>query len=178
MRDSHVDDPSVTRPRPTPAGPDISVRTGTGSGRTLLSAFDSALLAAGVANFNLIALSSVIPPDSSVRVVDTVLPGGHGDRLYCVLSAAYADHPGEFVWAGLGWTFDETTGGGLFVEHKGGSEESLLEQIELSLADMTANRGGGYGPVHTATASAHCVDRPVCALTIAAYEVVPWSPGA
>lgn len=159
------------------AGPDITIRTGAGQGHTRLSAFDHALLTAGVANFNLIALSSVIPPRSRVRVVDDVLPGGHGDRLYCVLSAAHAEHPGETVWAGLGWTCDGTTGG-LFVEHVAGSEESLLEQIELSLEDLTRNRGGGYGPVHTVTASAHYVDRPACALAIAAYEVAPWRPGA
>ena len=44
------------------------MRTATGTGRTLLAAFDDALLAAGVANFNLITLSSVIPPGSSIRV--------------------------------------------------------------------------------------------------------------
>ena len=156
------------------AGPDITIRTGSGTGRTLLSAFDDALLAAKVANFNLVTLSSVIPPASRVSVVDSPLRGCHGDRLFCVLSAAYADHPGETAWAGLGWTFDATTGG-LFVEHHGGSEAAVLEQIELSLGDMTRNRGGGHGPVHTVTASAHCVERPVCALAIAAYEVVGWS---
>lgn len=156
------------------AGVDITVRTGTGSARTLLGAFDSALLAAGVANFNLVTLSSVIPPRSTVRVVDTRLAGVHGDRLYCVVSAAYADHPGEFAWAGLGWTIDPSNGQGLFVEHHGGSQESLSEQIDLSLADMVAGRGGGYGEVHKAMASVHCVDRPVCALAIAAYSVVPW----
>lgn len=159
------------------AGPDITIRTSSGQGHTKLSAFDHALLAAGVANFNLITLSSVIPPRSRIRLVDTVLPGGHGDRLYCVLAAAHAEHPGETVWAGLGWVCDET-GKGLFVEHTAGSEESLLEQIELSLDDLVRNRGGGYGPVQTATASAHYLDRPACALAIAAYEVSPWRPGA
>jgi arginine decarboxylase len=167
-----TDDPTGLAPGPLPL--DITVRTGTGSARTLLAAFDAALLSAGVANFNLITLSSVIPPGSEVRMVGSTLPGRHGDRLYCVLSAAYADHPGEIAWAGLGWTFDDTTGG-LFVEHSGGSEQSLDEQIELSLADMSANRGGGYGEVHRAVVSAHCVDKPVCALAIAAYRVVPWS---
>ncbi|GAA2139099.1 arginine decarboxylase, pyruvoyl-dependent [Nocardioides koreensis] len=159
------------------AGPDITIRTGSGQGHTKLSAFDHALLTAGVANFNLVTLSSVIPPRSRIRLVDTVLPGGHGDRLYCVLAAAHAEHPGETVWAGLGWVCDET-GKGLFVEHTAGSEESLREQIELSLDDLTRNRGGGYGPVQTVTASAHYVDRPACALAIAAYEVSPWGPGA
>ena len=159
------------------AGPEITIRTGAGQGHTRLSAFDHALLTAGVANFNLITLSSVIPPRSRIRLVDTVLPGAHGDRLYCVLAAAHAEHPGETVWAGLGWVCDET-GQGLFVEHTAGSEESLLEQIELSLDDLARNRGGGYGPVQTVTASAHYVDRPACALAIAAYEIAPWRPGA
>jgi len=154
---------------------DITVRTGSGTARTLLAAFDSALRAAGVANFNLITLSSVIPPHSRVRVVDTMLPGGHGDRLYCVLSAAYADQPGQVAWAGLGWSTDATTGG-LFVEHHGDSEELLREQIDLSLADMNEGRGGGYGNVQQVLASAECVDRPVCALAIAAYRIAPWFP--
>ncbi|MDN4175490.1 pyruvoyl-dependent arginine decarboxylase [Nocardioides sp. SOB77] len=158
---------------------DITVRAATGVGRTKLAAYDHALLNAGVGNLNLIKLSSVIPPHSTVRVLEDgareVLAGGHGDKLYCVESAAVAEHSGETVWAGLGWTTDATTGG-LFVEHHGGSEESLLEQITLSLHDMDANRGGGYGPVQAATASAHCTDRPVCALVVATYSVEDWSP--
>ena len=154
---------------------DITVRTATGSGRTLLAAFDDALLSAGVANFNLIALSSVIPPGSSIREgVTERLAGEHGDRLYCVMSVGYADHPGEIVSAGLGWATDATSGG-LFVEHSGGSEQSVSEQIQLSLEDMSRNRGGGYDDIRQAVIGAHCVDKPVCALSIAAYRVVSWS---
>jgi len=155
---------------------DITVRRAVGDGRTLLSAFDHALLQAGVGNFNLITLSSVIPPHSTVTVLgDDVpaVPGGHGDRLYCVEAVAYADHPGEIVTAGLGWVIHPTIGG-LFVEHTGGSPESVEEQIHLSLADMAEQRGVDFGPVSTAVASAHCVDRPVCALAIAAYAVADW----
>lgn len=155
--------------------PDITLRTGAGAARTRLAAFDDALLAAGVANFNLIPLSSVIPARSRVRVVDDELVGGFGDRLFCVLSAAHADRPGETAWAGLGWAYHADSGG-LFVEHHGGSEESVVEQIELSLGQMTASRGGGYGEVQRVLVSAHYVDRPVCALAIAAYEVAPWTP--
>jgi arginine decarboxylase len=155
---------------------DITVRTASGSGRTLLAAFDDALLSAGVANFNLITLSSVIPPYSEIRVgVTDPLPyGDHGDRLYCVMSVGYADHPGERTTAGLGWALNPATGGGLFVEHSGGSERSVLEQIRLSLEDMSRNRGGGYDDIHHASVSAHCDGLPVCALAIATYQVVPW----
>ena len=159
--------------RPEAPGLDISIRTGTGAGRTLLSAFDHALQQAGVADFNLVTLSSVIPPGSRIRNVNGKLAGGHGDLLFCVRAEAFAEHPGEIAWAGLGWCLDET-GGGLFVEHHGGSERSVVEQIELSLGDMNANRGGGYGPVQIALASAHSTGFPVCAVVVAAYRVSTW----
>src|SRR4051794_34619092 len=154
-------------------GLDISIRSGSGSGRTLLSAFDHALQQAGVADFNLVTLSSIIPTGSRIRSVDAPLPGGHGDLLFCVRAQAFAEQAGDIAWAGLGWCVDET-GGGLFVEHHGGSEESVIEQIELSLADMNAQRGGRYGPVQMAMASAHCTGKPVCALVLAAYRVSTW----
>ncbi|GAB3248500.1 pyruvoyl-dependent arginine decarboxylase [Nocardioides dilutus] len=171
---------STTDPRPdqlrSPSehtGLDISIRTGSGTGRTLLSAFDHALQSAGVADFNLVTLSSVIPPGSRLRHVSNTLPGGHGDLLFCVRAEAYAEHSGDIAWAGLGWCVDET-GGGLFVEHHGPSEESVAEQIELSLGDMNHKRGGGYGPVQMALASAHSTGLPTCAVVVAAYRVSSW----
>jgi pyruvoyl-dependent arginine decarboxylase len=165
--------PGDLRSPSEPVGLDISIRTGSGSGRTLLSAFDHALQSAGVADFNLVTLSSVIPPGSRLRHVSNTLPGGHGDLLFCVRAEAYAEHSGDIAWAGLGWCVDET-GGGLFVEHHGGSEASVVEQIELSLGDMNAKRGGGYGPVQMALASAHCTGLPTCAVVVAAYRVSSW----
>jgi pyruvoyl-dependent arginine decarboxylase len=158
-------------------GLNISIRTGTGSGRTLLSAFDHALMGAGVADFNLVTLSSVIPTASRIRHVDGTLPGGHGDLLFCVRAEAFADQPGDTAWAGLGWVTDET-GGGLFVEHHGHSEDSVIEQIEHSLGDMNRTRGGGYGEVQMTLASAQCADQPVCALVLAAYRVSSWHDGS
>jgi arginine decarboxylase len=156
-------------PRPLPIG----LRASAGHGRTLLSAFDAALLGAGVANYNLVRLSSVIPQQAVIRHEPGPVPGEHGDRLYCVYAAAYAEHPGESAWAGIGWVRDET-GRGLFVEHETASEESLLEQIHLSLEDMNRSRGGHYGPVETMVTSAHYEDRPACALVLASYAVASW----
>jgi len=159
---------------PIACGLDITIRTGTGAARTSLAAFDSALLDAGVANFNLITLSSVIPPKSRVRQVDVPLGGNHGDRLYCVLSSASTEQPGQTVWAGLGWAVDDSTGGGLFVEHKGASRREVAERITASLEDMSRNRGGGYDDIRMTLTSATCTDVPVCALAIATYAVAPW----
>jgi len=151
----------------------ISVRTATGSGRTPLSAFDDALFGAGVHDFNLITLSSVIPPRTDVVVGGDALPMVHGDKLYCVLSVANAELRGETTWAGIGWVYDEEVGG-LFVEHHSGSEESLRELIDLSLGDMARRRGRSFGEVHYALTSAHCEDLPVCALAVATYGVESW----
>ena len=48
---------------------EIKVVCGVGSGRTILSSFDSALKDAGVYNYNLITLSSIIPPGSKVNKI-------------------------------------------------------------------------------------------------------------
>jgi len=151
----------------------ITVRTGSAEGSTLISAYDGALQQAGVADFNLVTLSSVIPPIARVTRDHRTLEGGHGDRLTCVQAVAYADHPGEHVWAGLGWVTD-SAGKGLFVEHTGGSRVTVEEQIRLSLADMVARRSGDYGDLQTALATAHCTSRPVCALALAAFRVEGW----
>lgn len=169
---------STTAPMATPLptatrGLDITVRTGTGAGRTLISAFDTALAGAGVADFNLVTLSSVIPTGARVRHVDARLPGGHGDLLFCVRAEAFADRPGDVAWAGLGWCVDES-GAGLFVEHHASSEGELVELIELSLADMKATRSQPFGPVQTAVASVECVGDAVCAVVVAAYRVSSW----
>lgn len=151
----------------------ITIRTATGKGRTPLSAFDAALLAAGVGNFNLVRLSSVIPQPSRISFDCGPLAGEHGDRLYAVWASACAELPGETVWAGVGWVRDES-GRGLFVEHTAGSEETLLELIHLSLEDLDAHRGGGYGEISSVTVCAHHDDLPACALAIATFHVDGW----
>jgi len=161
----------------TNVGLNISIRIGSGTGRTPLSAFDTALLDAGVGDFNLVTLSSVIPPASRLRHVKGPLAGTHGDLLFCVRAEAFADQPGHEAWAGLGWVTDDT-GGGLFVEHHGSSEASVVAQIEASLGDMNRNRGNLYGPVQMTLSSAECVDEPVCALVVAAYRVTSWHDGS
>ncbi|MDP3890947.1 pyruvoyl-dependent arginine decarboxylase [Nocardioides sp.] len=151
----------------------ITVRTATGVGRTPISAFDDALHGAGVADFNLLTLSSVIPPRSDVVRTDAPLVSQHGDKLYCVVAAAHSELRGESAWAGLGWVYDEPLGG-LFVEHHSGSKESVEELIDMSLGDMVRRRGRDAGAVDRVVTGAHCTDQPVCALVVATYAVESW----
>lgn len=63
----------------------ISITTCIGECPTLLAAFDSALLDAGVANYNLLPLSSVIPTGSSIQRCRYISPKErYGDQRYCV----------------------------------------------------------------------------------------------
>lgn len=157
----------------------IRVSSGSGAGKTPLSAFDAALRAAGVENFNLVRLSSVIPPHSEVREVagSDQLRGEWGDRLYCVYAEQRTDIPGDEAWSGVGWIFrdDEPHAGGLFVEHEGASREFVQRAITDSLADLAAGRPESFGPVRMQLASAICVDQPVCSIVVASFETQPWS---
>lgn len=151
----------------------ISIRTAAGTGRTTLSAWDDALWRAGVADFNLIRLSSVIPRQSRISFTTEPLAGEHGDQLFCVYASTLAEQPGDTAWAGIGWTRDED-GRGLFVEHSASTEDELSELIHLSLEDMIERRGGGYGEIHSVTVSAQNEGLPACALAIATYQVAGW----
>lgn len=160
--------------RPAPFGP-IALSGGLGQGPTLLAAFDAALLDAGVANYNLICLSSVIPPGSHIERRRWHTPAEHwGQRLYCVLSQMREDRPGHTAHAGIGWVRDAYTGAGLFVELHDHDPDRLDADLRTTLAAMQTTRGIDFGTAHTEIASATCIAQPVCALVIAVYASQPW----
>jgi arginine decarboxylase len=148
-----------------------------GRGTTELSAFDAALVGAGVANFNLIRLSSVIPPNGEIVEVERCpfsRCGTWGDRLYAVYAEQRTSVVGEEVWAGVGWCQDHESGRGLFVEHEGDRELDVRDRIVASLRDLHAIRGLDPGPIHTSVVGATCIGEPTCALVICGYTTEPW----
>jgi len=111
----------------------IRVVWGTASGPTALSSFDTALAEAGIHNYNLVTLSSVIPAEPSIEVVGTAPDlGPVGDELHVVESSATAE-PGERAAAGIGWARSES-GRGIFYEVSGEDPEQVREEIEAGLA--------------------------------------------
>jgi arginine decarboxylase len=148
-----------------------------GRGSTELAAFDAALVGAGVANFNLIRLSSVIPPGGEIVEVDRcplARDGAWGDRLYAVYAEQRTSVAGEQVWAGVGWSQDPVTGCGLFVEHEGAREQEVRQRIKDSLNDLHLVRGIDRGPIHTCVVGAMCTGAPTCALVVCGYGTEPW----
>ncbi len=153
----------------------IYISTGIGEGPTPLAAFDSALMAAGVANYNLLCLSSVIPPNARiVRTRRTTPTDEYGRRLYVVLSQMRQIDRGRHAHAGIGWIQHEATGRGLFVELHDSDRTRLEQALHGTLEAMRIGRDLTYGPVQTEIASAQCLDRPVCALVVAVYASEPW----
>lgn len=154
----------------------INITSGTGVGPTELSAFDSALVNAGVANFNLIYLSSVIPPGS--EIIDNNEPvtvdGQWGDRLYVVIAQKRTSDRNHEAWAGIGWIQDVNTHRGLLVEHDGHSEDEVRLDIENSLRALAENRGMKFGPIHMRVVGKKCIALPVCALVVAVFESSSW----
>jgi arginine decarboxylase len=79
----------------------LAMASSVGTGPTELAAFDDALLRVGAGNYNLVRLSSVIPP--AARIVDAGcrslgVTGEWGDRLYTVYAARCASGAGEPWW--------------------------------------------------------------------------------
>ena len=158
------------------SGLDIVITWGTGGAPTELAAFDAALQQAGVAHFNLIRLSSLIPPGSRITVpaVARPLEGGWGDRLYAVYAEHRVSSPGRRACAGLGWVVDSDTGAGVLVEHCGDRTADVEAQLAATLQDVAGRRPGRYAPLEWRTAEVECVGPPVAAVVVAAMRVEPW----
>src|SRR4051794_40433892 len=144
----------------------IPVVSATGVGRTTLSAFHEALVAVDLGHYNIIRLSSVVPPHTEVDPHGkTPVPVGQwGDRMYCVYAAQWATEQGEQAWAGIGWVMRRDGQGGLFVEHEGTSEQFVRTAIETSLADLVRGREDEYVAAQLTLHGAVCDGDPVCSL--------------
>ncbi len=174
----------MTQPWHVPSGRmRIPIVAGVGRGATLLSAFDAALHACGIADYNLMPLSSVIPPASEVAPVARVNPDAdkHGHRLYVVKAEVRADQPGLVIAAGLGW-YQWGDGRGVFVEHEttGASQTTatadLGQRLCHSLRDLCAVRGVPFLPalMRSKIAIAEVGDQPTSAIVAAVYQSQGW----
>lgn len=126
----------------------IRVVWGTATGPTAMASYDAALGAANVHDYNLVAVSSVVPADATIEVVGTAPDlGPPGERLTVVEGRATvapstdgesdddvdagADAP-ETAAAGLGWS-REPDGPGIFYEAAGTDPDAVAERVETGL---------------------------------------------
>ena len=155
----------------------ITVTYGVGKGGTTLAAFDAALFDAGIANHNLIPLSSIIPVGFTpiLQKADLNDAEGFGDKMYVVMAEKRETRKGRAAWAGIGWAMAETNPSkGLFVEHCGETESDVITLINKSLASMVSYRKEKYGAVQYKTMGIVCEEEPICAVVAAVYETEGW----
>jgi arginine decarboxylase len=148
----------------------------TGTGGTTLAAFHDALVAVDLGFYNLVRLSSVIPPKTSIDPTGKapVPVGAWGDKLYCVYAEQRATEVGEEAWAGIGWVQRLDGGGGLFVEHEGGTEQFVTNAILTSLRDLVKGREDEFSAPDFVVNGAVCTGEPICSLVLAPYETASW----
>ncbi|GAB7019689.1 pyruvoyl-dependent arginine decarboxylase [Halostagnicola bangensis] len=113
----------------------IRIVWGTASAPTAMASYDAALAEAGIENYNLVAVSSVIPADTAVEAVGTAPDlGPAGDRLTVVEARATTAGPGR-VSAGLGWSQSADDGPGIFYE---AADETDSEDVETRVREGLA----------------------------------------
>ena len=161
----------------------ITIVSSVGHGSTLLSAFDKALINAGIHNYNLIRLSSVIPPHSMIKKADKFEADTKhfGDRLYVVKAETRSDKKGSFLGSGIGW-YQLDDGRGFFVEHEGTKNSKveindwLRNQINSSLKDLVVNRGLPFDEkkINMELSTAVVTSKPICVLVAAVYKSEEW----
>jgi len=112
----------------------IHVAGGVGVAPTEMAAYDAALADANLHNYNLITVSSVIPADAELVVVEEVPDlGPAGNKLTVVQGkiVAGADSDVDRIGTGIGWATGP--GPGLFYEAHGTDPEAVETEIRRGL---------------------------------------------
>ena len=103
-----------------------------------LNAFDLALMHAGIEEQNLVAVSSIIPPDA-VETDRIRLP--MGAVTHCVL-AQMRGRDGDRISAGIGYAYRKDGYGGYVAEsHIFGGEEAVRNDLIRKVKEMERIRG-------------------------------------
>ena len=162
----------------------IHVVSGKGEGTTLLSAFDNALEDAGVYNYNIVPLSSIIPPQSKVvKEYRFKAPADeYGHRLYVVKAEIRSAETDKFIASGLGWYQFGDDNRGVFVEHetKGDTAKIVRSEIEFrikhSLKDLCRFRNVPFheNRIRSLISVAEIKSLPTSVLVMAAYQSEGW----
>jgi arginine decarboxylase len=97
---------------------------GSGEGGTGLTAFDAALLKAGVGNFNLLKVSSILPPGAVEHAVLHIPPGALLPIAYGTINS---DLPGEIISAAIAVGVPRLESYGVIMETTGCCPKKELE---------------------------------------------------
>jgi arginine decarboxylase len=129
---------------------------GHAEGETPLNAFDNALVAAGIGQWNLVKVTSIAPPGA--QVVDVPVGAAPGTLVPAVLASITSSRPGEQVTSCIGIGINRE-GHGMIMEHSGAGTPAEMEAIVRGMIDEALARRG-LTPEETIVRSvSHTVER-------------------
>ena len=142
---------------------------GTGHAATEKASFDMALAAAGVHQYNLRQLSSVIPADAPLELVGTAPDLGPTGNALDVVMARKTSPPGARASAGLAWARSEDTSG-IFYEVEDTDPETVQELLKAGIERGCYIRDIDYSGVETKIVTADSApDQYTTAVVVATY---------
>lgn len=148
----------------------IRIVWGVGDGPTEMASYDAALADAGVHNYNLVTVSSMIPAEAEIEVAGSAPDlGPAGNRLTVVQGRATATD-GAPISAGLGWVRAEE-GPGLFYEAAGRvPPETTSQRVREGLEAGQQLRDWTFGEPETRIVDAEAArDEYTTVLVLATY---------
>lgn len=110
----------------------IGAAFGHAEGSTRLNAFDKAWLAAGIADINLMKISSIVPSNTRIIAVPRITPGAVIPTAYAAMSS---EVPGEVIAAAVGWALPQNRekAGVIMEVHdkatRGEAEETVVQML-------------------------------------------------
>jgi arginine decarboxylase len=129
---------------------------GHAEGETKLNAFDNALIAAGIGDWNLVKVTSVAP--AAARFIDVRPDAASGSVVPVVLAAIQSDHPGERLTASI--AIGRGNGShGMIMEASGPGEPAEMETIVQRMLDESFMRRGLELETVTVRSVSHTVEK-------------------
>lgn len=144
---------------PIPDG--FFLTAGNAEGEEPLTAFDGALIAAGIGDVNLVRVSSILPPGARPLTATALPPGALVPIAY---GYTWSDEPGTTIAAAVAVGIPEPGQPGVIVEHSGRGSREEMEAIVRAMVKETFARRGRPQPAQVLVRSAqHQVVKVGCA---------------
>lgn len=115
------------------------ITAGKGRGGSELTAFDNALKEAGISDYNLVKVSSIIPPLAQMRTEVDLPPGSILPIAYGAISSS---NDGEIISAAIAVGLPESESVGVIMEYAGKvSEEEARAIVQRMAEEALKSRG-------------------------------------
>lgn len=142
---------------------------GTGHAATAKASFDTALSEAGIHQYNLRELSSVIPSDAALEPIGTAPDLGPTGNALDVVLARQTSPPGARAAAGLAWARG-ADGAGIFYEVEDTDPETVRELLRAGIERGCSIRDIDDSTVETKTVTADSApDQYTTTVVVAVY---------